>query len=78
MRLAQLLRCTSEIFATLFLVCYMVPLVGVAFIPLGLFYVYIRQFFTATSCQLERLDHTGRSPILTHCSESLKGVSCIR
>ena len=56
----------------------MVPLVGVAFIPLGLFYVYIRQFFTATSCQLERLDHTGRSPILTHCSESLKGVSCIR
>ncbi len=77
-RLSQLLRCVSEVAATLALVCYSVPLVAAVFVPLAAFYVYVQRYFTSTSSQLERMDYVSRSPILSHFSETWQGVTSIR
>ncbi|XP_061492311.1 ATP-binding cassette sub-family C member 2 isoform X2 [Rhineura floridana] len=72
------LNCLLGIFSTLLIICLATPYFAIVILPLGLLYYFIQQFYVATSRQLRRLDSVTRSPIYSHFSETVAGLSVIR
>ncbi|XP_037669576.1 multidrug resistance-associated protein 1 isoform X2 [Choloepus didactylus] len=54
------------------------PMAAVIIPPLGLIYFFVQRFYVASSRQLKRLESVSRSPVYSHFSETLLGVSVIR
>ncbi|XP_052050274.1 multidrug resistance-associated protein 1 isoform X2 [Apodemus sylvaticus] len=54
------------------------PIAAVIIPPLGLVYFFVQRFYVASSRQLKRLESVSRSPVYSHFSETLLGVSVIR
>ncbi|KAH9387597.1 Canalicular multispecific organic anion transporter 1 [Tyrophagus putrescentiae] len=67
-----------QVLATIVLICVNVPLFLVVIGPIVLLYYFIQKFYVPTSRQLKRLESITRSPIFSHFSETLSGVSTIR
>ncbi|XP_027443261.1 canalicular multispecific organic anion transporter 1 isoform X2 [Zalophus californianus] len=70
--------CFLGIISTLVMICTATPIFVVIIIPLGLIYMSVQIFYVATSRQLKRLDSVTRSPIYSHFSETVSGLSIIR
>uniref|UniRef100_A0A2I2Y584 Multidrug resistance-associated protein 1 n=1 Tax=Gorilla gorilla gorilla TaxID=9595 RepID=A0A2I2Y584_GORGO len=54
------------------------PIAAIIIPPLGLIYFFVQRFYVASSRQLKRLESVSRSPVYSHFSETLLGVSVIR
>ena len=67
-----------NVLATIFTVCFQTPLFLVIVVPFVTAYFFIQRFFVATTRQLKRLESVSRSPIFTHFSETINGVSTIK
>ncbi|XP_070772711.1 ATP-binding cassette sub-family C member 2 isoform X2 [Enoplosus armatus] len=72
------LLCLLGVVGTLFVICLATPFFTVIIIPLALVYYFVQRFYVATSRQLRRLDSVSRSPIYSHFSETVSGLSVIR
>ncbi|XP_077734144.1 ATP-binding cassette sub-family C member 2 [Canis aureus] len=70
--------CFLGIISTLVMICTATPVFIIVIIPLSIIYVSIQIFYVATSRQLKRLDSVTRSPIYSHFSETVSGLSVIR
>uniref|UniRef100_A0A452VCZ7 ABC-type glutathione-S-conjugate transporter n=1 Tax=Ursus maritimus TaxID=29073 RepID=A0A452VCZ7_URSMA len=70
--------CFLGIISTLVMICTATPVFVVVIIPLGIIYVSVQIFYVATARQLKRLDSVTRSPIYSHFSETVSGLSVIR
>lgn len=64
--------------ATIIIVSIQTPLFLAVVIPFIAIYFFIQRFYVATSRQLKRLESVTRSPIFTHFSETINGVSTIK
>ncbi|XP_006067665.2 ATP-binding cassette sub-family C member 2 isoform X1 [Bubalus bubalis] len=78
MSLRSWVLCFLGIISTLVMICLATPIFVVVIIPLGIIYVSVQIFYVATSRQLRRLDSVTRSPIYSHFSETVSGLSVIR
>ncbi|XP_070326119.1 ATP-binding cassette sub-family C member 2 isoform X2 [Odocoileus virginianus] len=78
MSLRSWVLCFLGIISTLVMICLATPIFVVVVIPLGIIYVSVQIFYVATSRQLRRLDSVTRSPIYSHFSETVSGLSVIR
>ncbi len=68
-----------NVLATMFTVSVQTPLFLAVVIPFLIIYGLIQRFYVATTRQaLKRLESVSRSPIFTHFSETISGVSTIR
>uniref|UniRef100_A0A8C4ENZ2 ATP-binding cassette, sub-family C (CFTR/MRP), member 2 n=1 Tax=Dicentrarchus labrax TaxID=13489 RepID=A0A8C4ENZ2_DICLA len=72
------LLCLLGVLGTLFVICLATPFFTIIIIPLALVYYFVQRFYVATSRQLRRLDSVSRSPIYSHFSETVSGLSVIR
>ncbi|XP_049455616.1 canalicular multispecific organic anion transporter 1 [Epinephelus fuscoguttatus] len=72
------LLCLLAVLGTLFVICLATPLFTIIILPLALVYYFVQRFYVATSRQLRRLDSVSRSPIYSHFSETVSGLSVIR
>lgn len=72
------LLCLLGVVGTLFVICLATPFFTIIIIPLALIYYFVQRFYVATSRQLRRLDSVSRSPIFSHFSETVSGLSVIR
>ncbi|XP_040342070.1 ATP-binding cassette sub-family C member 2 isoform X4 [Herpailurus yagouaroundi] len=70
--------CFLGIISTLVMICTATPIFIIVIIPLGIIYTFVQMFYVATSRQLKRLDSVTRSPIYSHFSETVSGLSVIR
>ncbi|XP_013389987.1 multidrug resistance-associated protein 1 [Lingula anatina] len=66
------------VFTTLVVIIYSTPTFILVAIPLIIIYLIIQTFYLYTARQLQRIDALKRSPIYSHFSETLVGVSSIR
>jgi ABC-type multidrug transport system fused ATPase/permease subunit len=67
-----------QIVSTLVIITVATPLFLVGLFPIAFIYLYVRRYFVASLRQLKRMDSVSKSPILSHFSESLTGLSTIR
>ncbi|XP_074531508.1 ATP-binding cassette sub-family C member 2 [Halichoeres trimaculatus] len=72
------LLCLLGVLGTLFVICLATPFFTIIIIPLAIVYFFVQRFYVATSRQLRRLDSVSRSPIYSHFSETVSGLSVIR
>lgn len=63
---------------TLGLVLWVSPAFIFFLIPVGIFCVFIQEYYRRTSVDLRRLEALARSPLYSHFSETLEGVSTLR
>ncbi|NXL88754.1 MRP7 protein, partial [Alectura lathami] len=62
----------------LVIITYGVPWIGLVLLPLAALYFSIQRYYRRTSRELKRLYSVTLSPIYTHFSETLSGLSSIR
>ncbi|NXE31604.1 MRP7 protein, partial [Ptilorrhoa leucosticta] len=62
----------------LVIMTYGLPWIGLVLVPLAVVYFFIQRYYRFTSRELKRLYSVTLSPIYTHFSETLSGLSSIR
>ncbi|XP_023365537.1 canalicular multispecific organic anion transporter 1-like [Otolemur garnettii] len=72
------INCTLDIVVTVLVIAGALPLFILWIIPLIFFYFSIQRRYMASSRQLRRMAGASRSPVISHFSETLAGVSTIR
>ncbi|XP_036328973.1 multidrug resistance-associated protein 1 isoform X1 [Rhagoletis pomonella] len=66
------------VLATIVVISMSTPIFLAVIVPIALLYYFAQRFYVATSRQLMRLESVSRSPIYTHFSETITGVTTIR
>ncbi|KAJ6662481.1 hypothetical protein lerEdw1_011895 [Lerista edwardsae] len=72
------LNCTLDVIGTILVVVFASPLFILVVIPLGYLYFTIQRYYISSSRQIRRLNGASHTPIISHFSETLLGVSTIR
>ncbi|XP_017473674.1 PREDICTED: multidrug resistance-associated protein 1 isoform X7 [Rhagoletis zephyria] len=67
-----------QVLATIVVISMSTPIFLAVIVPIALLYYFAQRFYVATSRQLMRLESVSRSPIYTHFSETITGVTTIR
>ncbi|XP_050687231.1 ATP-binding cassette sub-family C member 2-like isoform X2 [Eriocheir sinensis] len=66
------------VLATLVVIMTATPSITYLIVPTMVVFIAIQQLFVATSRQVQRLESVSKSPIYSHFSESINGVSVVR
>ncbi|KAM8975402.1 multidrug resistance-associated protein 1-like [Pelodytes ibericus] len=72
------LNCMLDVLGTVLVIVFATPLFTLVIVPLAFLYLLIQRYYIASSRQIRRLDGASRSPMISHFSETLLGVSTIR
>ncbi|VTJ83520.1 Hypothetical predicted protein [Marmota monax] len=72
------LNYTLDVIGTILVILGAFPLFILGIIPLVFLYFTIQRYYIASSRQIRRLSGASRSPVISHFSETLLGVSTIR
>lgn len=78
MTIRSWVQCLMNVLGAIFIISFEIPIFLAVILPIGLFYYFVQKFYIPSSRQLKRLESITRSPIYSHFSETLTGVSTIR
>lgn len=74
----RLLICFFQVLASLMIISSVTPMFIVPLVPIAVAYLIMRNYYIKSVRQLKRMHSVSRSPIFSHFSECLMGVSTIR
>ena len=67
-----------QVVATFAVIISVTPIFAALIVPVGIIYYAVQKFYIATNRQLRRLMSVTRSPVFSHFSETLTGITTIR
>ncbi|XP_053354043.1 multidrug resistance-associated protein 4 isoform X1 [Clarias gariepinus] len=67
-----------QIIAVIAVATSVIPWILIPVLPLLIVFLFLRRYFLQTSRDIKRLEATTRSPVFSHLSSSLQGLSTIR
>ncbi|KAJ3141923.1 hypothetical protein HK100_005319 [Physocladia obscura] len=73
----QLIAAIGGLFSILVILAINAPIILVGVVPVSGLYLYVLKYYRAAMRQLKRLESTQRSPLYSHISEALEGVTTI-
>jgi len=76
--LLAFLSCFFILIGSLFILCFVTPSFILVLPVLALFYLFFQSYYLRTSSILQRLQSVAKSPLYSHFTETLNGVSSIR
>ncbi|XP_050687068.1 multidrug resistance-associated protein 1-like [Eriocheir sinensis] len=76
--LRSFLMTLSQVLTTLVVIITATPSITYFIVPTMVVYIAIQQLFVAAARQVQRLESVSKSPIYSHFSESINGVSVVR
>ncbi|KAF9367036.1 Canalicular multispecific organic anion transporter 1, partial [Podila verticillata] len=76
--LLSFLSCFFTLAGSLFILCFVTPSFTLVLPILALFYLLFQAYYLRTSSILKRLQSVAKSPLYSHFTETLNGVSSIR
>jgi ABC-type multidrug transport system fused ATPase/permease subunit len=75
---SMVLMCVIRVLQVSLFIIYVTPAFIPVVIPLGYVYFQVQEFYRNSSRELKRLESVAKSPIFSHFSETLNGLSTIR
>jgi len=72
------IRSFCQVSSMAIVICVIIVYFGLVLVPVGTMFYFIMQYFRSTSRELQRLDSTSKSPIFSHLSATLGGLTSIR
>ena len=75
---SMVLMCVIRVVQVCVFIIYVTPAFIPVVIPLGWVYFKVQEFYRNSSRELKRLESVAKSPIFSHFSETLNGLSTIR
>jgi len=75
---SMVLMCVIRVIQVSLFIIYVTPAFIPVVIPLGYVYFKVQEFYRNSSRELKRLESIAKSPIFSHFSETLNGLSTIR
>uniref|UniRef100_W5MTQ4 Multidrug resistance-associated protein 1-like n=1 Tax=Lepisosteus oculatus TaxID=7918 RepID=W5MTQ4_LEPOC len=72
------LNCMLDVLGTILIITAVTPAFLLVVVPLALIYLAVQRYYIASSRQIRRLDGASRSPIISHFTETVLGVTTIR
>eukprot|EP00762_Andalucia_godoyi_P001839 ANDGO_06067.mRNA.1 ABC transporter C family member 12 len=74
----SLLSCLLRVAATAIVICVVFPFLIILFVPVFFVYMFVQRRYRKTVLSVKRIESTARSPIYSHFSTTLAGMSVIR
>jgi ABC-type multidrug transport system fused ATPase/permease subunit len=74
----SLLGCVLRVIGVFLVICIVFPLLLLVLVPVFGIYLYVEKLYRKTVLSVKRIESTSRSPIFSHFSTSLRGMSVIR
>jgi len=75
---SMVLMCVIRVLQVSLFIIYVTPAFIPIVFPLGYVYFKVQEFYRSSSRELKRLESVAKSPIFSHFSETLNGLSTIR
>jgi ABC-type multidrug transport system fused ATPase/permease subunit len=75
---SMVLMCVVRVLQVSLFIIYVTPAFIPVVFPLGYVYFKVQEFYRSSSRELKRLESVAKSPIFSHFSETLNGLSTIR
>ncbi|KAI8065793.1 P-loop containing nucleoside triphosphate hydrolase protein [Gongronella butleri] len=76
--IAQFVIQWIQVISSIMVVSYVVPVFTIPVLTIAAINIYVGIMFVSTSRELRRMDSTSRSPLFSHFSESIVGITTIR
>ena len=76
--ISSLCRLFLSVLSTIAAIAYANPVFIALVIPLSIIYWFVQRVYVRSARQIKRLDSASKSPMYTHFSESISGISTIR
>lgn len=70
--------CLFSTAATVVVIAYELPIFLAVILPVCIIFYFIQKLYVSTARQLKRLESVSKSPVFSHFSETLSGISTIR
>lgn len=74
----DIFACTVTVLGTVLLICYLAPVAIFPIIAVAAFFFFVQVYYLRASRVLKRGESTSRSPMYSHVTECLNGITTIR
>ncbi|XP_033099970.1 multidrug resistance-associated protein 4-like [Anneissia japonica] len=75
---AEIVQIALRVFGIIITISIFNPVVFIFVVPIGFIFILVRMYYLSTSRDVKRIEGIARSPVFSHLSATLQGISTVR